>query len=64
MYAIRSYLGAQYTENEEEANIIGILACSVRQKAIDKVYNKISVWNKRKRSSNLITFLSGCVLLV
>ncbi len=55
-------MGARFTENEEDANIIGILACSVRQKAIDKVYNKIAVWNRRKKNSNLITFISGCVL--
>ncbi|MCT4586302.1 MAG: tRNA (N6-isopentenyl adenosine(37)-C2)-methylthiotransferase MiaB [Carboxylicivirga sp.] len=55
-------MGAQWTDNETEANVIGILACSVRQKAIDKVYSKIALWNKRKASQNLITFISGCVL--
>nr|WP_319398519.1 tRNA (N6-isopentenyl adenosine(37)-C2)-methylthiotransferase MiaB [uncultured Carboxylicivirga sp.] len=55
-------MGYQWVENEEEANIIGILACSVRQKAIDKVYSKIALWNKRKQSQNLITFISGCIL--
>ncbi|MDZ7740505.1 MAG: tRNA (N6-isopentenyl adenosine(37)-C2)-methylthiotransferase MiaB [Bacteroidota bacterium] len=55
-------LGYQWTDNEEEANMIGILACSVRQKAIDKVYSKISRWNKRKDRQNLITFISGCML--
>jgi tRNA-2-methylthio-N6-dimethylallyladenosine synthase len=55
-------MGAQWTDDEQEANIIGILACSVRQKAIDKVYNKIAGWNKRKSSQNLITFISGCIL--
>ncbi len=55
-------MGAQWTDNEQDANIIGILACSVRQKAIDKVYSKIAAWNKRKASHNLITFISGCIL--
>ncbi len=55
-------MGAQWTDQENEASIIGILACSVRQKAIDKVYSKIAQWNKRKASQNLITFISGCVL--
>jgi len=55
-------MGAQWTDKESEANVIGILACSVRQKAIDKVYSKIANWNKRKQSENLITFISGCVL--
>jgi tRNA-2-methylthio-N6-dimethylallyladenosine synthase len=55
-------MGYQWTDQEESANIIGILACSVRQKAIDKVYNKIGRWNKWKSQKNLITFISGCIL--
>ena len=54
--------GYTYTDNEEEAGLIGILACSVRQKAIDKVYSRIHKWNKRKNHQNLITFISGCIL--
>ncbi|NNM67300.1 MAG: MiaB/RimO family radical SAM methylthiotransferase, partial [Spirochaetales bacterium] len=37
-------------------------ACSVRQKAIDRVYSKIHEWNERKAKENLITFVSGCIL--
>ena len=55
-------MGCQWTDNEEEANLIGILACSVRQKAIDKVYSKIHKWNLWKNKRNLITFVSGCIL--
>lgn len=33
-------MGFQWTENEEEASLLGIIACSVRQKSIDKVYSK------------------------
>jgi len=55
-------MGYTYTEDEKDANLIGILACSVRQNAIDKVYSKIHKWNKWKNKSNLITFVSGCVL--
>ncbi len=54
--------GCERVEKEEEANFIGILACSVRQKAIDKVYSKISKWNKWKDKKNLVTFISGCML--
>jgi tRNA-2-methylthio-N6-dimethylallyladenosine synthase len=54
--------GYTWTDNEEEAGLIGILACSVRQKAIDKVYSRISKWNKWKNNKNLVTFLSGCIL--
>lgn len=55
-------MGYRWTDNEEEAQLLGILSCSVRQKAIDKVYNRIHVWNKRKNTRNLVTFVSGCVL--
>ena len=54
--------GYTRTDNEEEAGLIGILACSVRQKAIDKVYSRIHKWNKWKNHKNLITFISGCIL--
>jgi tRNA-2-methylthio-N6-dimethylallyladenosine synthase len=60
--AVLENMGYQRTDNEDEANLLGMLACSVRQKPIDKVYNKIAQWNKAKNKRNLITFLSGCVL--
>ncbi len=50
------------TENEDEATILGIIACSVRQKGIDKVYSRILKWNAMKNRQNMITFVSGCIL--
>lgn len=55
-------LGYRSTENEEEADILGIIACSVRQKAIDRVYSKIHKWNEWKNDRNILTFVSGCIL--
>lgn len=55
-------LGYERTEEETEAHVLGIVACSVRQKAIDRVYSLIYRWNKRKASENLLTFVSGCIL--
>ena len=55
-------MGLERTDDEAEAGVLGIVACSVRQKAIDKVYSKIHEWNERKRESNLLTFVSGCIL--
>jgi len=60
--AVLDSTGYEWTDDEKEANIVGILACSVRQKAIDKVYSRINVWNKWKNRKNLITFISGCIL--
>ena len=55
-------VGFEMTDCEEEANLIGIVACSVRQKAIDKVYSKIHKWNQWKKKRDLVTFVSGCIL--
>ena len=55
-------MGFVPTENEEEATILGIIACSVRQKGIDKVYGRIEKWNAMKHRQSVITFVSGCVL--
>lgn len=60
--AVLEGMGYTRTEHEEEANLLGILACSVRQKPIDKIYNKVALWNRWKNSRNLITFVSGCIL--
>jgi tRNA-2-methylthio-N6-dimethylallyladenosine synthase len=55
-------MGYSWTEQEDEAQLLGIVACSVRQKSIDKVYSKISRWNRSKNRKNLVTFISGCIL--
>lgn len=55
-------MGFENTDEPREAILIGVIACSVRQKGIDKVYNLINTWNKWKNKKNLITFVSGCVL--
>ena len=55
-------MGFMPTENEDEATILGIIACSVRQKGIDKVYSRIMKWNEMKNRKNFITFVSGCIL--
>lgn len=55
-------MGYTWTDQDDSAGLIGILACSVRQKAIDKVYSRIYKWNTWKKKRNLLTFLTGCVL--
>lgn len=55
-------MGYEWTDNEDEAQLVGILACSVRQKAIDKVYARIHKWNRAKNQRNLLTFVTGCIL--
>lgn len=55
-------MGFMPAEREEEAVILGIIACSVRQKSINKVYSRILKWNEMKNHHSCITFLSGCIL--
>ncbi|HKK49611.1 MAG TPA: tRNA (N6-isopentenyl adenosine(37)-C2)-methylthiotransferase MiaB, partial [Alkalispirochaeta sp.] len=55
-------LGYERSEREEDADVLGVVACSVRQKAIDKVYSKIHKWNEWKNDRNVLTFVSGCML--
>ena len=55
-------MGFMPTDNEDEATLLGIIACSVRQKGIDKVYSRIMKWNEMKDRKNCITFVSGCIL--
>ena len=55
-------MGYRWTDDETAADLLGVLACSVRQKSIDKVYSRIHKWNSWKDRRNLITFVSGCIL--
>ncbi|MBN2509505.1 MAG: MiaB/RimO family radical SAM methylthiotransferase [Spirochaetales bacterium] len=55
-------MGYSEAEKEEDAQLLGIIACSVRQKAIDRVYSRIHAWNLRKRKEPVLTFVSGCIL--
>lgn len=55
-------MGFEETTEEEDAILVGVLACSVRQKAIDKVHYLIHKWEQRKKEKPLITFISGCIL--
>ena len=60
--AVVEELGYVVTEHEEDADLIGIVACSVRQAAINRVYSKIHKWNQLKSEKPLLTFVTGCIL--
>lgn len=55
-------MGYTSSDQEEDADLLGVVACSVRQKSIDKVYSKIHKWNRWKDNRALVTFASGCIL--
>lgn len=56
--AILDSIGYKETENEKEADLILVMACSVRQSAIDRIFGKAKNWRKR----NAVLVLAGCVL--
>ena len=50
-------------DSVENVNYVVINACSVRQKAIDRIWGLIKNFDRIKRRRNLITILTGCLLL-
>jgi tRNA-2-methylthio-N6-dimethylallyladenosine synthase len=62
VHTVLNEMGCREVQQDSDADIVGIIACSVRQKAIDKVYNQIARWNREKNRRTLLTFLSGCIL--
>ena len=53
-------MGYLYTKNETDADMIIVLACSVRQKPMDRIYGKIKVWKQSKKNPKIVVV--GCVL--
>lgn len=55
--------GFSETNDEKKADLIVVVACSVRQSAIDRIHGRIKRWQKLKnKNNNLRTALTGCVL--
>lgn len=55
-------LGYSRAERDAEASLAVVVACSVRQSAIDHVIRRAGQWQKRRRQGGLKTVLTGCVL--
>ncbi|MEI6627528.1 MAG: tRNA (N6-isopentenyl adenosine(37)-C2)-methylthiotransferase MiaB [bacterium] len=54
--------GFVYTPHEDEAGVTVVVACSIREKAVHRVYGKGNKWLKRRAQGKLVTILTGCVL--
>ncbi len=54
--------GYRQTPVEAEANIIFIVACSVRQKAMDRIYGRLNRWQNKREKRGVKIVLTGCVL--
>lgn len=62
MDALLQQMDFMPTSSEKEADLICVLACSVRQSAIDRIHGRIKRWDQLKKQKPLITLLTGCVL--
>lgn len=52
----------ELTDNPEEADVILLNTCSIREKAQEKVFHQLGRWNKlKKKNPNLIIGVGGCV---
>ena len=54
--------GFEATDNEEEADLILLNTCSIREKAQEKVFHQLGRWKKLKdKNPNLKIGVGGCV---
>lgn len=59
---LESTHGLVLTENAEEADILLLNTCSIREKAQEKVFHQLGRWkNLKKHNPNLIIGVGGCV---
>ncbi len=52
----------ELTENTEEADVLLLNTCSIREKAQNKIYHQLGRWkNLKKKKPNLLIGVGGCV---
>ena len=60
--AVLEHLNYQATVDVEKADLAVFVACSVRQKAIDRIWGFVRNAEQRKVKHRLVTILTGCLL--
>lgn len=60
--AVLEKMGYARVEEDADASIVTVVACAVRQSAVDRIYGKFRTWEKRQQQGSLTTLLTGCVL--
>lgn len=62
MMGLLSKLGYQSTEDPLDADLMLLVTCSIREKAVQKVYSELGRWRPYAEANpNLIVGVSGCV---
>ncbi len=54
--------GCTRARSERDADLIIVVSCSVRQKAMDRIFGKLPTWRRWRNERGLKTLLTGCVL--
>lgn len=54
--------GCSRISDEAAADVIIVISCSVRQKAMDRIFGKLNAWDKARKKRGLRLVLTGCVL--
>lgn len=55
-------LGYSEIASEKEADLIVVVACSIRKSAVDRMAGKAHNWQRRRKQGDLKIVLTGCVL--
>ena len=55
-------LGYKKAGNGDQADLVFVLACSVRKSAVDRIYGLKRKWTEVRKKYPLVTVLSGCVM--
>ena len=61
MLGMLSHFGYEETKNQEEADLLMVNTCSIRQLSEDKAFSQLGVWGKWKKNKNIKIGISGCV---
>ncbi|TSC55402.1 MAG: (dimethylallyl)adenosine tRNA methylthiotransferase [Parcubacteria group bacterium Gr01-1014_18] len=60
--SVLSGLGWTSVDTEDEAALVVVNSCAVRQSAMDRIFGRFKIWNKRRAKGELKVLLTGCVL--
>lgn len=55
-------MGYTKAATEQEAHVMVVNSCAIRQTSMDRVYGKLRHWRPRQEKGELVTILTGCVL--
>lgn len=61
MLGMLSHFGYEETKNQEEADLLMVNTCSIRQLSEDKAFSQLGVWGKWKKNKNIKIGICGCV---